>query len=83
MIAAMTDLSKELEAALRGLDYPAPRNKLVAKALENRASAAALGRLLELPETADFLNADELRRALGLDVRREQPHPWEWLTSGG
>ena len=68
---------KELEEALRGLDYPAPRGKLVAKALENGASPAVISRILELPETADFLTPDELRRAIGAAVAGEQPHGWE------
>lgn len=76
-IAPMDDPTKDLEAALRGLDYPAPRNKLVAKAVENGASPATLARILELPETADFLNAEALRRALGVTVQGEQPHGWE------
>jgi hypothetical protein len=73
----MRNLTSSLEAALRGLDYPAPRNKLVATAIENGASAETLGRLLELPETADFLNEEELRRALGITVIGSHPHGWE------
>ena len=73
----MGDLARELEAALRGLDFPAPRNKLVAKAIENGASPAALGRILELPETADFHDEDEVRRVLGVTIRAEHPHGWE------
>lgn len=68
---------EELEAALRGLDYPAPRNKLVSTAIANGASQAAIDRLLELPETADFLNEDALRRTLGVDVPGERPRGWE------
>jgi hypothetical protein len=73
----MDDLARDLEEALRGLDFPAPRSKLVADAVENRASPAALTRILELPETADFLNADELRCVLGVVVHGEHPHGWE------
>ena len=73
----MDEATKDLQEALRGLDYPAPRNKLVAKAFENRASPATIKRILELPETADFLNAEQLHRALGVIVHGEQPHGWE------
>lgn len=68
---------EELEAALRGLDYPAPRSKLVSTAMANGASPAAIDRLLELPETADFLNEEALRRTLGVDVPGERPRGWE------
>jgi hypothetical protein len=71
------DLTKDLEEALQGLDYPAPRNKLVTKALENGASPAALDRILELPETADFVNAEQLRQTLGVTVPGAHPHGWE------
>ena len=69
--------TEELEAALRGLDYPAPRGKLVAVARANGASPETVNRLLELPETADFLNEEDLRRKLGITVRGERPHGWE------
>jgi hypothetical protein len=67
----------ELEAALRGLDYPAPRSKLLTVAALNHAPARVVNRILELPETADFVNEDELRRALGITVHGEHPHGWE------
>jgi hypothetical protein len=68
----------DLENALRGLDFPAPRNKLVAKALENRAPIEVIDRIRELPETADFLTPADVRRALGIDVPDvRQPHDWE------
>jgi hypothetical protein len=70
-------LRRELEAALRGLDYPAPRNKLLVAARMNGAPPEVIARLAELPETADFVNEDELRRALGVTVVGEQPHGWE------
>jgi hypothetical protein len=73
----MRNRTRSLEAALRGLDYPAPRSKLVATAIENGASAETVGRLLELPETADFLNEEDLRRALGVTVVGSHPHGWE------
>ena len=69
--------TKELEDALSGLDYPAPRAKLVTTARANGASPEALKRILELPETADFVNQEELRRTLGLNVPGEHPHSWE------
>ena len=50
---------------LRGLDYPAPRNKLVAKALENGAPVEVTEKIAGLPETADFLSEDEVWRAYG------------------
>ena len=67
--------TRELEAALRGLDYPAPRAKLLTVA--HRASPEAISRILELPETADFLNEEQLHRALGVTVPGEHPHSWE------
>ena len=73
----MDDVTNELEQALRGLDYPAPRAKLITKALENGASSAVIRRLEEFPETADFLNEDQLRERLGVTVRGTQPHGWE------
>ena len=68
---------QELEAAFEGLDYPAPRAKLLTIAHLNGASAAVINRILELPETADFLNEDALRRTFGVSVHGEQPHGWE------
>ena len=74
----MSDDTDRLEYALRGLDYPAPRNKLVAMALENGAPRDVLDRLNALPETADFLNAEELRKALGAAVSGDtRSHGWE------
>lgn len=73
----MDELKKELEEALRGIDYPAPRGKLITIAHLNGASAAVINRLNEFPETADFLNEEELREALGVTVHGEQPHGWE------
>jgi hypothetical protein len=69
--------TKELEDALRGLDYPAPRAKLVTTARANGGSPAAIRRILELPETADFVNEEELRRTLGVTVSGTHPHGWE------
>ena len=69
--------TKELEDALRGLDYPAPRAKLVTTARANGASPEVVKRILELPETADFVNQEELHRTLGVNVPGEQPHGWE------
>lgn len=67
----------ELERALQGLDYPAPRNKLLTVAYLNGASADAIDRLLALPEDADFLNEEVLRRELGITVHGAHPHGWE------
>ena len=68
---------QELEAALHGLDYPAPRAKLLTIAHHNGASPAVVERILELPETADFLNEEALRRTFGITVHGEHPHGWE------
>jgi hypothetical protein len=62
--------TQELEAALQGLDYPAPRAKLLSVAYQNGASREVVNRILDLPETADFLNEDELRRTLGVTGTR-------------
>ncbi|HVG55106.1 MAG TPA: DUF2795 domain-containing protein [Vicinamibacterales bacterium] len=67
----------ELEAAFRGLDYPAPRAKLLTFAYQNDAAPAVIERIQELPETADFLNEEELRRTFGVTVHGEHPHGWE------
>jgi len=67
----------ELEDALRGLDFPAPRAKLLTAAHANGASPAVVQRILELPETADFVNEEELRRTLGVTVTGTHPHGWE------
>lgn len=69
--------TQELEAALRGLDYPAPRAKLLTVATLNHASPEVVNRILELPETADFLNEEQLRDTLGVTVPGEHPHGWE------
>ena len=69
--------TNDLEAALQGLDYPATRAKLLSVAYLNRASPAVISRILGLPETADFVNEEELRRTLGVTVHGEHPHGWE------
>lgn len=68
---------QEIQAALQGLDYPAPRSKLLSVAAINGASQQAMKRLLELPETADFLNEEELHQRLGITVHGTHPHGWE------
>jgi Protein of unknown function (DUF2795) len=73
----MADNVHELARALRGLDYPAPRNKLIATALENGASREVIDRLHELSETADFRNAEQLQSALGILVPGSQPRGWQ------
>jgi hypothetical protein len=62
-----------IEAALNDIDYPAPRNKLIAVALERGAPAAVIARLRELPETADFQSAADASRALGAQLTEEVP----------
>jgi hypothetical protein len=69
--------TRELADALQGLDYPAPRAKLVTTALANGASPAVVRRILELPETADFVTEEELHRTLGVAVPGTHPHGWE------
>lgn len=69
--------TEELEAAFRGLDYPAPRAKLLSIADANGAAPAVIERILALPETADFIDEDALRRTFGVTVHGEQPHGWE------
>ena len=69
--------TEELEAAFRGLDYPAPRAKLLSLADANGASPAVIERILSLPETADFINEDALRRTFGVTVHGEQPDGWQ------
>ena len=69
--------AEELEAAFRGLDYPAPRAKLLTVAYQNGATSSVVDRILELPETADFLNEDALRETFGATVHGEHPHGWE------
>ncbi len=68
---------EELEAAFRGLDYPAPRAKLLTFAYQNDATPAVIERIEALPETADFLNEEALRRTFGVTVHGEHPHGWE------
>ena len=72
-----TPTPEELQAAFHGLDYPAPRAKLLTVAHLNGASPAVVHRILELPETADFLNEEALRNTFGVSVHGEQPHGWE------
>ena len=68
----------DIQQALRGLDFPAPRNKLIAKAVENGASIDVIDRIRELPETADFHNPAELHEALGVSLPEEHPgREWE------
>ena len=71
------DATREMEAALRGLDYPAPRAKLLSIAYLNGASPEVVSRLMERPETADFINEEQLLRELGVRVPGEHPHGWE------
>jgi len=68
---------EELEAAFHGLDYPAPRAKLLTFAYQNGATSSVVDRILELPETADFLNEAALHETFGVTVHGEHPHGWE------
>jgi hypothetical protein len=69
--------TEELEAAFHGLDYPAPRAKLLSIAYQNNAAPAVVDRILALPETADFIDEDALRRTFHVTVHGEHPHGWE------
>ena len=69
--------TKELEDALRGLDYPAPRAKLVTTARATERLLRSSNAFWSCPETADFVNQEELRRTLGVNVPGEHPHGWE------
>jgi hypothetical protein len=73
----MSDFTDDLKEALRGLDYPAPRNKLLMRAFENDAPPAVIDRIRALPETADFLNEEQLRQEFGVTVPGAHPHSWE------
>lgn len=67
-----------LEDALRGLDFPAPRNKLIAKAIENGAPYEVIERIRQLPETADYHDPEALREALGVQLPDVHPgRGWE------
>ena len=67
------DDKHELEQALSGLDYPAPRNKLIETAKNNNASSHVIARLQALPETADYRDPEQLQAALGVDVPATRP----------
>jgi len=78
MINLTAETKAALEAALKDLDYPAPRNKLIEVARINNAPPSAIAALLTLPETADFQNAGRLRETLGLNVPGVRPgREWE------
>jgi hypothetical protein len=62
------DEKSELEHALVGLDYPAPREKLIEVARVNNAPHHVLERFRQLPETADFHDEGDLYRVLGINV---------------
>ena len=67
-----------LERALHGLDFPAPRNKLVSVAIANGAGPDVIERLRQLPETADYRNEADLRDALGVTIPGARPDGgWE------
>ena len=71
------DHNEALERALAGLDYPAPRGKLIELAKSNNAPREVLERLLQLPETADFHDERQLHDTLGVSVPGTHPHGWE------
>jgi hypothetical protein len=71
------DLKQQLEQALRGLDYPAPRSKLISVAWENGAPPEVIEHIRQFPETADFLNEEALRKAFDVTVPGAHPHGWE------
>ena len=77
MTTSRDPMSGELEAAFRGLDYPAPRAKLLEVAALNDASPRVMERIHSLPETADFLNEEALRKEFGVSVPGAHPHGWE------
>ena len=62
-----------LQDALKNLDYPATREKVVELAKENNAPRDAIAAILDLPETTDFHDPDQLREALGIDVPGFKP----------
>ena len=68
----------DLREALRGLDFPAPRNKLIAKALENGAPPEVIERIRQLPETGDYMDPKSLKDALGVELPDVHPgREWE------
>jgi hypothetical protein len=71
------DANAALERALAGLDYPAPRGKLIEVAKSNNAPREVIELLLRLPETADFHNERQLHDTLGVNVPGTHPHGWE------
>ena len=72
----MDSLDEQLQAALRGLDYPATLSKLLTVALQNGASPAVIERLRN-SHTPDFVNADMLEQEFGVRVPGTEPHGWE------
>jgi uncharacterized protein DUF2795 len=73
MPALNPDDKTALELALRELDYPAPRNKVLEMAKMNDAPRRVLEAIMELPETADFHDRSQLHDALGIDVPGMKP----------
>ena len=67
------DEKTALQDALKDLDYPATREKVVELAKENNAPRHAIAAILDLPETADFHDPAQLRQALGIDVPGVKP----------
>jgi hypothetical protein len=69
-----SDQRRRIVDALRGLDFPAPRNKLISTALQNGAGQEVLDLPQQFPETADF---HELHAVLGVEIPETRP-PGGW-----
>jgi hypothetical protein len=69
-------LHEQLQAALRGLDYPATLSKVMTVALQNGAPPIVIERLRH-SHRSDFVNADALEEEFGVHVPGAQPHGWE------
>ena len=67
------DEKTALQDALKDLDYPATREKVVELAKENNAPRDAIAAILQLPETADFHDSAQLQQALGIAVPGVKP----------
>lgn len=69
-------MNEQLQAALRGLDYPATLSKVLTVALQNGAPPAVIERLRH-SHSSDFVNADMLEQEFGVRVPGSEPHGWE------
>jgi hypothetical protein len=50
---------------LDGIDYPAPRTKLIAIANENGAPPEVIAEIQRLPESVDFRSQEDVDQAFG------------------